>query len=247
MEENMIDVNETEKYLPIGTVVLLKGATKRLMIAGYCAVDQEKKDEMWDYSGCMYPEGFLSSTQSFLFDHSQIAKIYSLGYKDNEEEEFQQKLNEYIATKDSGESTDSEDSDEGTDTVSSNVEGDDVVENSESVTEEVDSKEENQLLNDSANVDSTSFDTAINSSVESAPVSNVEIPSVEAPVSNVVEGQNPPAVETVPVTNNAPVVENPVVGNTSDATNPNNAADLSEFDQWLNQTGPYSNNNTNNQ
>ena len=167
MEENMIDVNETEKYLPIGTVVLLKGATKRLMIAGYCAVDQEKKDEMWDYSGCMYPEGFLSSTQSFLFDHSQIAKIYSLGYKDNEEEEFQQKLNEYINTKGSDESTDSEDSDEGTDSVTSNTEVEDV----ETVDEVITTKEENQLLNDSANVDSASFDTAINSSVESAPVS----------------------------------------------------------------------------
>ena len=238
MEENMINVSETEKYLPIGTVVLLKGATKRLMIAGYCAVDQEKKDEMWDYSGCMYPEGFLSSTQSFLFDHSQIAKIYSLGFKDNEEEEFQQKLNEYIATKGSDESTDSEDSDEGTDTVTSNTEVEDV----ETVDEVITSKEENQLLNDSANVDSASFDTAINSSVESAPVSNVE-----APVSNVVEGQNPPAVETVPVTNDSPVDENPVAGNTAEPTNPNNAANLSEFDQWLNQTGPYSNNNTNNQ
>lgn len=238
MEENMIDVNETEKYLPIGTVVLLKGATKRLMIAGYCAVDQEKKDEMWDYSGCMYPEGFLSSTQSFLFDHSQIAKIYSLGYKDNEEEEFQQKLNEYIATKGSDESTDSEDSDEGTDTVTSNTEVEDV----ETVDEVITSKEENQLLNDSANVDSASFDTAINSSVDSVPTSNVE-----APVSNVVEGQNPPAVETVPVTNDAPVSETPVAGNTAEPTNPNNAASLSEFDQWLNQTGPYSNNNTNNQ
>ena len=238
MEENMIDVNETEKYLPIGTVVLLKGATKRLMIAGYCAVDQEKKDEMWDYSGCMYPEGFLSSTQSFLFDHSQIAKIYSLGYKDNEEEEFQQKLNEYIATKGSDESTDSEDSDEGTDTVTSNTEVEDV----ETVDEVITSKEENQLLNDSANVDSASFDTAINSSVDSVPTSNVE-----EPVSNVVEGQNPPAVETVPVTNDAPVVENPVAGNTAEPVNPNNAANLSEFDQWLNQTGPYSNNNTNNQ
>ena len=238
MEENMIDVNETEKYLPIGTVVLLKGATKRLMIAGYCAVDQEKKDEMWDYSGCMYPEGFLSSTQSFLFDHSQIAKIYSLGYKDNEEEEFQQKLNEYINTKGSDESTDSEDSDEGTDTVTSNTE----VEDAETVDEVITTKEENQLLNDSANVDSASFDTAINSSVDSVPTSNVE-----EPVSNVVEGQNPPAVETVPVTNDAPVVENPVAGNTAEPVNPNNAANLSEFDQWLNQTGPYSNNNTNNQ
>ena len=28
-----------EKYLPIGTVVMLKGGTKRVMISGFCAID----------------------------------------------------------------------------------------------------------------------------------------------------------------------------------------------------------------
>ena len=71
-----------EKFLPIGTVVMLKGATKRLMIAGFCAFEngEEEKEErkIWDYSGCLYPEGFLQSNQTCLFDHEQIAEIYHL-------------------------------------------------------------------------------------------------------------------------------------------------------------------------
>jgi len=37
-------------------------AKKRLMITGFCSVEEGKQEKMWDYSGCMYPEGFLSST-----------------------------------------------------------------------------------------------------------------------------------------------------------------------------------------
>jgi hypothetical protein len=33
-----------EKYLPIGTVVLLKGGKKRAMITGFCSVAQENQD-----------------------------------------------------------------------------------------------------------------------------------------------------------------------------------------------------------
>ena len=36
-----------EKYLPIGSVVILKGATKRLMISGFCAIDNSNKDKIW--------------------------------------------------------------------------------------------------------------------------------------------------------------------------------------------------------
>ena len=33
------------KYLPIGTVVMLKGGTKRVMIAGFCTIQNQKEDE----------------------------------------------------------------------------------------------------------------------------------------------------------------------------------------------------------
>lgn len=85
-----------EKFLPIGTVVMLKGGTKRVMITGFCSMEESKSEKIWDYSGCMYPEGFLSSNQTCLFDHEQIEKIYYLGLIDDEEEEFKKKLNELL-------------------------------------------------------------------------------------------------------------------------------------------------------
>ncbi|MBR0427161.1 MAG: DUF4176 domain-containing protein [Clostridia bacterium] len=93
-----------EKFLPIGTVVMLKGGTKRVMIAGFCAFengDEVKNEErkIWDYSGCLYPEGFLQSNQTCLFDHEQIEEIFHLGLsadEDNEEKEFKENLKKIV-------------------------------------------------------------------------------------------------------------------------------------------------------
>lgn len=82
-----------KKYLPIGTVVMLKGGTKRVMITGFCPIANNEKDKIWDYSGCMYPEGFLSSKQTCLFNHEQIEKIYHMGLVDDEEDKFKENLN----------------------------------------------------------------------------------------------------------------------------------------------------------
>lgn len=92
-----MDNNIGEKYLPIGTVVMLKGGKKRLMITGFCAMPEEEQNKVFDYSGCMYPEGFLSSSQTGLFNHEQIETVYALGFSDEEEKEFQVKLKEIVA------------------------------------------------------------------------------------------------------------------------------------------------------
>ncbi len=79
-----------DKFLPIGTVVLLKDGKKRMMISGFLASVNNK--DVYDYSGCLYPEGFLSSDQVCLFNHEQIDKIYSIGYQDQESKEFMANL-----------------------------------------------------------------------------------------------------------------------------------------------------------
>lgn len=84
--------NIGRKYLPIGTVVMLKGGSKRLMITGFCSMPTDDENEMYDYAGCMYPEGFLSSDQTALFNHDQIDKIYYMGLIDDEEKAFKQSL-----------------------------------------------------------------------------------------------------------------------------------------------------------
>ena len=92
-------MNETikEKYLPVGTVVLLRNGTKRVMINGFCTMDASKPDKVYDYSGVLFPEGSLSSDQTLLFDHEQIVRVDHLGLEDDEEKEFKAKLREIVA------------------------------------------------------------------------------------------------------------------------------------------------------
>ena len=86
-----------EKYLPIGSVVLLKNAKKRIMITGFCIKSKESDlDKAFDYIGCLYPEGIIDSEKNLLFDHNQIETIYAIGYSDDEEREFKKKLQEVL-------------------------------------------------------------------------------------------------------------------------------------------------------
>lgn len=97
--------NVGEKYLPIGTVVMLKGGSKRVMITGFCSMPAEDNATMFDYAGCMYPEGFLSSDQTALFNHDQIETIYHLGLVDDEEKQFKTTLNAMLANMPGGAAT----------------------------------------------------------------------------------------------------------------------------------------------
>lgn len=91
-----------EKYLPVGSVVLLQNGRKRVMINGFCTMDASKPDKVYDYSGVLYPEGSLSSDQTLLFDHSQIVRIDHIGLEDQEEREFKVKLAQIVAANQAG-------------------------------------------------------------------------------------------------------------------------------------------------
>ena len=84
-----------EGLLPIGSVVLLKESTKRVMIMGVCQYSDDKK--LWDYCGCFYPEGYLGSDKIFLFNQEQIDKIFALGYQDQEQSAFKKKADGILA------------------------------------------------------------------------------------------------------------------------------------------------------
>lgn len=86
-----------EKYLPIGTVVILKGATKRIMITGFASMSPETGDKIFDYSGCTYPEGFMNYNEVCVFDHNQIDKVFFKGYSDEEDQEFKKVLVEQLS------------------------------------------------------------------------------------------------------------------------------------------------------
>ena len=92
-----------DKFLPIGTVVLLKGGKKELMIMGYCIVPSgdvydksgkiDNDGKIFDYGACFYPEGMVTSDQMFAFNHEQIEKVCYMGYESDKQKEISKVLN----------------------------------------------------------------------------------------------------------------------------------------------------------
>ncbi len=80
-----------ENLLPIGSVVLLKGGNKRIMICGRIQA-KDGENVIYDYSACYYPEGIIDPESMFFFNRDAIEKIYFIGFQDNEELEFRDKV-----------------------------------------------------------------------------------------------------------------------------------------------------------
>lgn len=81
-----------KKYLPIGSIVLLKGGTKKVMIYGRRQMNVEKK--VFDYVACFYPEGNISDQYNFLFNHDNIEEVIFKGFEDEDEKDFVNMLND---------------------------------------------------------------------------------------------------------------------------------------------------------
>ncbi len=86
-----------KEVLPIGSVVLLKGGTKRLMITGFCSIDNDNTSKVYDYTGCIYPEGIINSNEIRLFDDNQIDKVYFRGFEDDEQIQFRNILEKVMS------------------------------------------------------------------------------------------------------------------------------------------------------
>ena len=70
-----------EKYLPIGSIVKLKNNDNEIMIAGYYSVEYNDMVEIYDYLGCLYPEGLLLKNDFISFNHDDIANCVFKGFE----------------------------------------------------------------------------------------------------------------------------------------------------------------------
>lgn len=75
-----------KKDLPIGTVVLLNGGFKKVMITGYSSISP-KKEETFDYNGCIFPEGLMENVYC-LFNADQIDEIFYYGLENEEYKDY---------------------------------------------------------------------------------------------------------------------------------------------------------------
>jgi len=94
-EEEVVEEEKEESY-PIGTVVMLRGGKKRLMIVGFDPLNEERTNKAYDYIGCLFPEGILATDKIAMFNHNQIEKVYHQGLLDEEEKEFKERLADFF-------------------------------------------------------------------------------------------------------------------------------------------------------
>ena len=76
---------EAPDFLPLGSVVNLKGNSHKLMVIS-CAVlvkNDEGETEYYDYSGCLFPEGLQGSVFVY-FNHEEIENVYFRGFENDE-------------------------------------------------------------------------------------------------------------------------------------------------------------------
>lgn len=95
----------TNKWLPLGSVVVLEGGNKQLMIYGRLQRENEK-DTLWDYVGCPFPEGNIGPEHTYIFNKEQIERVFFLGYQPLEEIDFADNLDAIKAEQSTGQSPD---------------------------------------------------------------------------------------------------------------------------------------------
>ena len=92
----------SKQFFPIGTIVMLEGGDKRLMIYGVLPVNSDD-GKTYDYIGCLYPEGFIDNDHCYLFNNEDIKNVEYLGFVDFEQQEFHAKVAEMLEREDKAE------------------------------------------------------------------------------------------------------------------------------------------------
>ena len=77
-----------DDWLPIGSVVLLNGGAKTLLIIGR-VVQNATDEKIYDYCACYYPEGYFGDTMYF-FNQPDIALVCFRGYENEYETLYRQ-------------------------------------------------------------------------------------------------------------------------------------------------------------
>lgn len=77
--------------LPIGSVVLLKGANKRVMIISRIQAMADTK-AIYDYASCPYPEGIVDPENIIFFNRDDIERVYFIGFQDPEELRYREQV-----------------------------------------------------------------------------------------------------------------------------------------------------------
>lgn len=85
-----------KNFLPIGSVITMQGAKRKLMIIGTGVRDKET-NKTYDYVAVPYPQGYLGAEAMFLCNQEDVATLDYLGYVNAEYQMLQAKIRENSA------------------------------------------------------------------------------------------------------------------------------------------------------
>lgn len=86
-------MREEIEYLPLGSIVVIKGGFRKYMIlARGIQVNVKGKNHFFDYGACLYPEGVIGDRVMY-FQHSDIYKVVHEGYSDDDDKIMIENIN----------------------------------------------------------------------------------------------------------------------------------------------------------
>lgn len=91
-----MNVNILERYLPLGSIVVLNGSVKKMMITArglIAPVGEENK--VFDYGGIFYPEGVMGDKMAF-FNQKDIYKVVFQGYSDADDDAMNDNIKNWL-------------------------------------------------------------------------------------------------------------------------------------------------------
>lgn len=99
-EAESAEVVEKQKgevdYLPLGSVVLVKGTdTKFMIIARAMCIHVGNEDKLFDYGACPFPTGIIGDKVVY-FNQKEIEKILFQGYSDDDDLHMRQVLHQLV-------------------------------------------------------------------------------------------------------------------------------------------------------
>ncbi|MBS7576416.1 MULTISPECIES: DUF4176 domain-containing protein [unclassified Enterococcus] len=74
-------MSEQKEYLALGSIVILKGAIKKVMIISRGNI---LNDQYYDYGAILYPEGMVDENIAY-FNETDIIKVIHEGFRDEDD------------------------------------------------------------------------------------------------------------------------------------------------------------------
>lgn len=85
-----------DRYLPLGSIVLIRGNVKKLMIVARGVITgKEPNRKVFDYGAVLYPEGMMDDRIIF-FNQKDIFQVVVEGYTDSDDQIMNENIRNWL-------------------------------------------------------------------------------------------------------------------------------------------------------